>query len=92
MKASDIPQNQGVTTTINNKPVAVYNDNGNLVVLENCCTHAGCQTNWNDKDKTWDCPCHLARFDKFGKVIKGPALKDLPTLPYKLENEEIILE
>lgn len=92
MKLSDIPQNQGVAGKIKNTPVAIYNDNGNLIILENICTHAGCQTNWNDKDKTWDCPCHLSVFDKFGKVLQGPAQKDLPQLPYKIENEEIVFE
>lgn len=92
MKVSDIPLNEGKTGSINNMPVAVYNDNGKLIVLENICTHAGCQTNWDNNTKTWVCPCHLSVFSKVGKVQTGPALKDLPTLPYKIENEEIILE
>lgn len=58
--------------------VAVYCDQDG--VRHQCsaiCSHLGCVVHWNDVESSWDCPCHGSRFDPFGKVITGPALKDL---------------
>jgi len=54
--------------------VAVYRDQtGALHERSAVCTHLGCIVRWNPAEKTWDCPCHGSRFDKFGDVINGPA-------------------
>ncbi|GAA1987155.1 hypothetical protein GCM10009838_57360 [Catenulispora subtropica] len=29
-------------------------------------------------ERTWECPCHGSRFDVFGAVLDGPALRALP--------------
>jgi len=46
--------------------------------LQLVCTHMGCKPKWNPAEESWDCPCHGSRFSKDGKIIRGPALKDLP--------------
>jgi Rieske Fe-S protein len=58
--------------------VAVFRDEkGILHERSAICTHLGCVVHWNPTEKTWDCPCHGSRFDKFGKVSNGPANADL---------------
>lgn len=58
--------------------VAVYRDEkGMLHERSAVCPHLGCIIDWNPSEKTWDCPCHGSRFDKLGKVINGPANKEL---------------
>jgi glycine/D-amino acid oxidase-like deaminating enzyme/nitrite reductase/ring-hydroxylating ferredoxin subunit len=58
--------------------VAVYRDNaGALHERSAVCPHLGCVVAWNPAAKTWDCPCHGSRFDRFGAVINGPANADL---------------
>jgi len=58
--------------------LAVYRDDGGVVhEISPKCTHLGCIVSWNDVEKTWDCPCHGARYDPLGHVIMGPAVSDL---------------
>jgi glycine/D-amino acid oxidase-like deaminating enzyme/nitrite reductase/ring-hydroxylating ferredoxin subunit len=59
-------------------PRAVYRDvDGSLHECSAVCPHLGCLVEWNPSEKTWDCPCHGSRFDRFGGVIHGPANRNL---------------
>lgn len=77
MPANIIP-GEGKIIRIQNKNLAVYKDKkGKIYVLSPICTHMGCTVNWNKTEKTWDCPCHGSRYNYDGKVIHGPAVRDL---------------
>ncbi len=49
-----------------------------LIVL-GLCTHLGCVPNRTKEG--WACPCHGSQFDNSGRVVRGPAPKNL-TVPY----------
>jgi nitrite reductase/ring-hydroxylating ferredoxin subunit len=56
------------------RKVAVYRDeHGALHELSAVCPHLGGVVQWNDVEKSWDCPCHGSRFDTNGCVLHGPA-------------------
>ncbi|WP_158827031.1 FAD-dependent oxidoreductase [Mucilaginibacter lacusdianchii] len=58
--------------------VAVYRDDaGAFHAYTAICPHMGCVVQWNNDEKSFDCPCHGSRFTCEGKVINGPALSDL---------------
>jgi glycine/D-amino acid oxidase-like deaminating enzyme/nitrite reductase/ring-hydroxylating ferredoxin subunit len=60
------------------KRIAQYRDEAGVV--HECaavCTHLGGPVHWNAAERSWDCPCHGARFDPLGRVITGPATRDL---------------
>lgn len=60
------------------KSMAAYIDqNGKKHTIYNHCPHLGCGLIFNEKELTWDCPCHSSRFDIDGKCIKGPSLSDI---------------
>ncbi len=41
------------------------------------CTHMGCHLEWNDEERSWDCPCHGSRFTNEGELIDNPAQTNL---------------
>ncbi|WP_315970404.1 Rieske 2Fe-2S domain-containing protein [Oceanobacillus picturae] len=62
----------------NGKKAGAYRDKaGNIHVIKPTCTHMGCDVEWNDAERSWDCPCHGSRFSHTGSVIEGPAVKSL---------------
>ncbi len=74
----DIPHGSGAVVRRGFQKLAVYCDEaGVLHELSAICPHLGCVVDWNDTEKTWDCPCHGSRFSALGKVVNGPANTDL---------------
>ena len=60
------------------KSLATYKDSkGNMHTIHNKCPHFGCSLIFNEKELTWDCPCHSSRFDIDGNCIKGPSNYDI---------------
>lgn len=76
-----IPNNTGAVGLIEKQKVAVYKDEkGKVIQLSPVCSHLECIVSWNNKAKTWDCPCHGSRFTKDGRVKNGPAKKPLASI------------
>jgi ubiquinol-cytochrome c reductase iron-sulfur subunit len=53
------------------------------------CTHVGCPINlWESQTHKLLCPCHQSTFDLAdnGKVLFGPAARDLPQLPIMVDS------
>jgi Rieske Fe-S protein len=60
------------------RKIAVYRDSQNeLHRFSAECPHLKGILHWNSSEKSWDCPCHGSRFDKFGHVLNGPATEDM---------------
>ncbi|WJE15506.1 FAD-dependent oxidoreductase [Halobacillus sp. ACCC02827] len=67
---------------------AFRDEEGKLHVLDTTCTHLGCEVEWNNAERTWDCPCHGSRFAFDGSVMEGPA--DRPLMKLAVEDEKDI--
>lgn len=59
------------------KVAAYKDDDGTVHAVSAVCTHLSCIVDFNNAERTWDCPCHGSRFGVDGKVIQGPAVEDL---------------
>lgn len=74
----DMPKGEGQVVRVDGTRAGAYRDDeGKLYLVDNTCTHMGCELNWNSGDRTWDCPCHGSRFSYEGSIIEGPALSRL---------------
>ncbi|RQP14953.1 MAG: FAD-dependent oxidoreductase [Chryseobacterium sp.] len=77
----ELKNGEGRVVKFDGENIAAYRDeNGTLHALNSTCTHVGCTVNWNDTERSWDCPCHGARYDLDGNVLTGPAVKGLERL------------
>ncbi|HLP49353.1 MAG TPA: FAD-dependent oxidoreductase, partial [Chitinophagales bacterium] len=61
--------------------IALYKDEaGKLHGVNPSCPHIKCTVSWNTAEKSWDCPCHGSRFSYTGRLLTGPARKDLENI------------
>jgi glycine/D-amino acid oxidase-like deaminating enzyme/nitrite reductase/ring-hydroxylating ferredoxin subunit len=73
-----IRKGEGDIVELDGEKCGVFRDDENKVhIVSAVCTHMKCIVNWNNAEKTWDCPCHGSRFTTDGKVLEGPAVRDL---------------
>ena len=74
----EIIPGQGAILSKGATKLAVYRDSaGKAHIRSAVCPHLRCIVGWNSNEQTWDCPCHGSRFDRYGKVLNGPANTNL---------------
>lgn len=85
-KIEDLYTDEGSVVTLDGKRVGAYKDvDGKVHCVDTTCTHLGCEVEWNNGEKSWDCPCHGSRFSIYGEVLEGPA--DQPLKQVFVQNE-----
>jgi Rieske Fe-S protein len=57
-----------------------------LHLFSSRCTHLGCKISKIENSKLV-CPCHGSQFSLDGSPIKGPAVRPLETIDYRMEEE-----
>ena len=77
-KIEELSSGQGALMRLNGKKAAVYRDGtGTVHAFSATCTHLGCIVHFNGFEKCWECPCHGSQFSAEGRVLAGPAHRDL---------------
>jgi Rieske Fe-S protein len=76
--ADDLARGEGGVVRHHGKLVAAYRDeDGNLATFSPYCTHLYCVLGWESTDPVFSCSCHGSMFDCEGRVLHGPAARDL---------------
>ncbi len=55
--------------------------------LSTICPHLGCVVRWIEDEQRFHCPCHGSKFEMDGKVLNGPAVKNLPPLELAVDDQ-----
>ena len=75
---------EGKVVTYEDQTLALYKDEkGSLHAVNPVCVHMKCSVHWNSAERTWDCPCHGARYTYTGEMVTGPASNDLEVIEVK---------
>lgn len=83
--AADVPLNGALLFT--NERLALLRDDNGLYALSLICTHLGCTVTVAEDAIT--CPCHGSRFDRQGKVLKGPADRSLERMSVEVHGDKV---
>ncbi len=68
----------GTVKQLEDKQVFIFSDSDGLHAISNVCTHLGCLVAMSASG--FQCPCHGSKYNRDGKVIAGPAPRNLPWL------------
>lgn len=81
---NDLNPTEGKIIKFNNRRYGIFKDDGgNIIMVKATCTHLGCGLSFNKIDRTYDCPCHGSKFNYDGRVLSGPAKRDLKVIKIK---------
>ncbi len=88
--AEQIAAAQGSDGGLDPQPDSKRVQNPEWLVVIGVCTHMGCVPNLEGQG--WTCHCHGSQYDDSGRVVRGPAPRNLEVPPYKFlaENKIVI--
>jgi len=82
-----IPQGNGVSFS---DKLAVVTGAEGVGVFSSRCPHMGCRVNQVEGGELV-CPCHGSRFDRQGKLVRGPAGRGLQPLSFEVDRAASVL-
>ena len=83
-EVTDLKAGEGGIISHGLHKIAAYRDEqGAIHAFNAVCPHLGCIVQYNGDEKSFDCPCHGSRFSTSGKVVYGPANRDLKRVELK---------
>lgn len=74
------PEGEGQVRRRGVRPVATCTVDGRTTSVSAVCPHLYGVVQWNNAERSWDCPLHGSRFSHDGKVLEGPATQPLKPL------------
>lgn len=79
-------------TALNYGLYVVRQNETDVRVFSDICTHLGCRVTWHTDIQHYICPCHDGHFDILGKNISGPPPRPLDEFVTKIENGTLFVK
>lgn len=76
----------GVYDRFKDQGVFIVRKAERLYAVSSICTHRRCKLRIEPDHRTLYCRCHGSSFDDAGKVLEGPATRNLPELPTSIDS------
>lgn len=77
----DLKPGEGRVIRYKGEKAGIYrSDNDDVTIVDITCTHMRTELNFNNAEKTWDCPAHGGRFGTDGRLLEGPPKNPLKIL------------
>ncbi|MCU1583578.1 MAG: FAD-dependent oxidoreductase [Microbacteriaceae bacterium] len=77
MPADEPAEGRGVVTHDGMRPIGMSTVGGASCTVSAVCPHLAGVLSWNNLELSWDCPLHGSRFSASGRLLEGPATRDL---------------
>jgi len=88
---ADFPVNGPPVSNREGKFFISYVDEG-LLAMYRKCTHLGCTVpDWNFAEGQFHCPCHGSLFDRYGRVVAGPAPRPLDLMEVTVVGGKVVV-
>jgi 3-phenylpropionate/trans-cinnamate dioxygenase ferredoxin subunit len=90
---TELPPGERIFVDVEGRPIVIFNIAGELFSIADVCSHDDGPVGEGDlEDYQITCPRHGAQFDvRSGKVLKLPAVVDIPAYPVRVVNGMIQL-
>jgi len=67
----------------------LINEHGRIWALSAICTHMGCHVNWAGPNRRFECLCHGATFNLYGRPGTGTLVAALPSIQVRVQRGRI---
>jgi len=85
---AELPEKNGAPLYHRRGKFWLLNNDDGIVAITNTCSHLECLFTWDREGNGFICPCHGSRFDRHGRVLNGPATRDLHRYPLNIVDGE----
>lgn len=92
-QVDDLDEGELMAVEADGEPVCLAKVNGCIYAFTDDCTHISGPLSEGELDgEVLTCPWHLAQFNvTTGKVLRGPARRDIATYPVKIEDNAVLV-